>query len=103
MVSTGMAARRPASGVIDDSKKISFGDWKKLAVDGVPPCTRCARAFALGSQPSLRWSLLYRYSQATCVCGGTVFMYGGASSDEEGGTTYHSDLFLLKCEFRALT
>lgn len=54
MVSTGMAARRPASGVIDDSKKISFGDWKKLAVDGVPPCTRCARAFALGSQPSFK-------------------------------------------------
>lgn len=93
-----MAARRPSSGVGEDIKKINFGSWKKLAIEGVAPSTRCARAVCGRLTAATLAVCVCRYSQATCVCGGTVYMYGGASSDEEGGNSYHSDLFLINCE-----
>jgi len=41
---------------------------------------------------------MLRYSQAACICGNTAYLFGGASSDEDGGSHYHSDLFALNCE-----
>ena len=39
-----------------------------------------------------------RYSQAVTLLADTVYLFGGASSDD-GQTTYHSDLFSINCEY----
>lgn len=48
----------------------------------------------------------YRYSQATALLDNVVYLYGGASSTEDGATVYHHDFFALNCKLcfcRAIT
>lgn len=92
-------------------EKITFGSWKQLNIEETLPSTRYNHLAGVYLS-ILAWSLhfatifpslplpllLSRYSQACALCGDTVYLFGGASNNVNGITTYHKELYAFNCK-----